>query len=54
MPEWFFKTAIQSWIPQMPMEDFDASIFLIITMISILLMVIGYLGFSRRDLNEGA
>src|SRR5690625_2047509 len=28
LPEWFSKTAIQSWIPQMPTEDFDVPIFI--------------------------
>ncbi|MEN1966655.1 tetronasin resistance protein [Lentibacillus sp. N15] len=54
LPDWFFKTAIQSWIPQMPMEDFDVSIFVTITVISVVLMVIGYLGYRRRDMREGA
>ncbi len=53
LPKWFFKTAIQSWIPQMPMEDFDASTFIILTSISILLMVIGFLGYRKRDMVEG-
>ncbi|WP_079473944.1 ABC transporter permease [Marinococcus halophilus] len=53
LPEWLAKTAIQSWVPQMPMENFDASIFLTITVISITLLVIGYLGYSRRDMIEG-
>src|SRR5699024_9446312 len=54
LPEWFSKTAIQSWIPQMPMEDFDATSFITITVINIALMVIGYLGYRRRDMIEGA
>lgn len=54
LPEWFSKTAIQSWIPQMPMDDFDAPVFITITVISIALMVIGYLGYRRRDMIEGA
>ncbi|WP_430786976.1 ABC transporter permease [Virgibacillus flavescens] len=54
LPEWFSKTAIQSWIPQMPMEDFDAPIFITITVISVTMMVIGYLGYKRRDMIEGA
>ena len=54
LPDWFSKTAIQSWIPQMPMENFDASVFITITVISIVLMIIGYLGYSRRDMIEGA
>lgn len=54
LPEWFSKTAIQSWIPQMPMDDFDASISTIITVVSIALMVLGHFGYSRRDMKEGA
>src|SRR5690625_2079581 len=54
LPEWFSKTAIQSCIPQMTMDDFDALIFITITVISIILMVIGYLGYRRRDMIEGA
>ncbi|SFJ89475.1 ABC-2 type transport system permease protein [Halobacillus dabanensis] len=54
LPEWFSKTAIQSWIPRLPLEDFDTVIFVMITVISISLMVIGFLGYKRRDLIEGA
>lgn len=54
LPEWFSKTAIQSWIPQMPMDGFDATVFITITVISIALMEIGYLGYRRRDMVEGA
>lgn len=54
LPDGFSKTAIQSWIPRMPMEEFDGSKFITITMISIVLLVIGYLGYKRRDMVEGA
>ncbi|MEF3330390.1 ABC transporter permease [Oceanobacillus oncorhynchi] len=54
LPGWFSKTAIQSWIPQMPMDRFDAPVFMVITGISIALMIIGYLGYNRRDMIEGA
>lgn len=54
LPEWLLKTAIQSWIPRMPMEDFDTSTFMIITTISVVLMIVGYLGYRRRDIMEGA
>lgn len=54
LPEWFSKTAIQSWIPQMPMEDFAPTVFITITLISTLLMIIGYYGYRRRDMIEGA
>src|SRR5699024_1867498 len=53
LPEWFFKTAIQSWIPQMPMEDFDASIFITINIMSIDLKVIGFFGYNKKDMIEG-
>ncbi|HLQ70416.1 MAG TPA: tetronasin resistance protein, partial [Bacillota bacterium] len=53
LPEWFSKTAIQSWMPSLPMEDFEITIFIVISVISIVLMVVGYLGYKRRDLIEG-
>ncbi|HHV39299.1 MAG TPA: tetronasin resistance protein [Tepidimicrobium sp.] len=53
LPEPLLKTIPQSWIPNMPMEDFDIGIFIIMTGLSILLMLIGYLGYSRRDMIEG-
>lgn len=54
LPKWFSNTAIQSWIPRMPLEDFDVPIFITITVISIAIMIIGYLGYHRRDMIEGA
>lgn len=54
LPEWFSKTAIQSWIPRMPVDPFDGTIFITMTAISIVLMVLGYIGYCRRDMVEGA
>jgi len=54
LPDWFSKTAIQSWIPRMPTEGFDGTIFIVITLLSISLMLIGYLGYKKRDMLEGA
>ncbi|MCP3027751.1 ABC transporter permease [Halobacillus sp. A5] len=54
LPEWLLNTAIQSWIPRIPLEDFDLLIFVTITVISIAMIVIGHLGYNRRDLVEGA
>lgn len=54
LPDWFSKTAIKSWIPQMPMEEFDLLIFVTITVISIALMVLGSIGYLGRDMQEGA
>lgn len=54
LPDWFLNTAILSWIPRMPIEDFDAPIFITITIISIALMIVGYIGYKKRDMIEGA
>lgn len=54
LPEWFSKTAVQSWIPRMPVDPFDAATFITMTVISIALMVLGYMGYRRRDMIEGA
>jgi len=54
LPEWFSKTAVQSWIPRMPVDQFDGVIFITMTAISIVLMVLGYAGYRTRDMVEGA
>jgi ABC-2 type transport system permease protein len=54
LPEWFSKTAVQSWIPQMPIEQFNGVTFITITFISGILIVLGYIGYIRRDMVEGA
>lgn len=54
LPEWLSKTAVLSWIPRMPVDQFDGTIFFTMTGISILFMLLGYMGYSRRDMVEGA
>jgi ABC-2 type transport system permease protein len=54
LPEWFSKTAVQSWIPRMPIDKFDGVIFITMTVISIALIIIGYIGYLKRDMVEGA
>lgn len=54
LPEWFSKTAVQSWIPRMPVDKFDGTIFITMTVISIAFMVVGYIGYRNRDMVEGA
>lgn len=51
-PDWMENLAIQTYIPEMPLENFDSTIFAVITGISLTFMVIGYIGYSRRDLIE--
>lgn len=54
LPEWFLNTAVENWLAHMPMDSFEPIAFFAITAISIALMFLGYLGYNRRDLIEGA
>ena len=54
LPEWFSKTAVQSWVPRMPVDKFDGTVFISMTIISIALMAVGFIGYRRRDMVEGA
>lgn len=54
LPDWFIKTAAINWLPKMPIEDFDMTVFIGMTAISIALMILGYIGYIRRDMREGA
>ena len=54
LPEWFLNTAVQSWIPRMPMESFELITFTVLTLISLSFMGIGYIGYKGRDLDERA
>ncbi|MEG0685721.1 MAG: tetronasin resistance protein [Erysipelotrichales bacterium] len=52
IPNWLMNTAVHSWIPHIPVKEFNLIIFLCITIISILMIVIGYLGYKKRDMIE--
>ncbi len=54
LPKWFIKTAPQSWLPKVPMEEFSLISFVLVTLISILLTLIGSFGYQRRDMVERA
>lgn len=54
LPTWLEYTAVQSWIPQLPIESFDATVFISLTCLAIVLLFIGMFGYRRRDLSEGA
>lgn len=54
LPEWISKTAIKSWIPLMPIEKFSVLTFIIITILSIIFIGLGYIGYTKRDMVEGA
>jgi len=54
IPEWVSNLAVLSWLPQLPIEEFSALTFLLVTVVSFILMVIGSIGYSKRDMIEGA
>ena len=53
LPDGFSKTAIFNWIPAMPTDDFSVSIFLILSLIGLGMILVGYLGYKKRDFIEG-
>lgn len=52
LPEIIKKSAVLSWIPRMPAVEFDPVVFIVMTLCSIAMIVIGYTGYIRRDLIE--
>lgn len=52
LPDWVMNISAQSWLPQLPTEEFDPTIFAVISIISFALMLVGYVGYNRRDLIE--
>lgn len=52
VPEIVNKTAILSWIPRLPADEFKGSVALGIAIISLVFMIIGYIGYKQRDLIE--
>lgn len=54
LPELFEKLSIFNWFPKMPIESFDIVIFIVVTIIAIIMIIIGYWGYQKRDLIENA
>ena len=54
LPKWISKTAPQNWLPNLPAEQFNLKIYIFLIALSLLLTVIGYLGYKNRDLLEGS
>ncbi|MER2125282.1 MAG: tetronasin resistance protein [Exiguobacterium indicum] len=54
LPKWVEYTAIQGLIPQVPTEDFDGLLFGVLLVVACLLVVIGQVGYARRDFQEGS
>ena len=49
-PEWMGKLSPFGYIPQLPIEEMDFMKVSILTIIAIVLMVIGFIGYKKRDI----
>ncbi|GGM18786.1 ABC transporter permease [Paraliobacillus quinghaiensis] len=50
-PEWVGKLSPFDYIPQVPSEDVSVMTLVMLTVIAIVLMVIGFIGFNKRDID---
>lgn len=51
-PEWMAKLTPFGHIPQIPVEEMDYVKVSILTVIAIVMMIIGFIGYRKRDLEE--
>lgn len=54
IPKLVLKTSILELIPSMPVENFRPLPFIVISLVGIALIILGYIGYNKRDLHEGA
>lgn len=52
LPKWVVKTSPFEWLAKMPTESFDWKSFLIVSAVSVLLILCGWIGYKRRDLAD--
>lgn len=53
LPNWIWNTSAQNWLPNMPMEEFSLTAYILLIVVSFLLTIIGYFGYKNRDMLEG-
>lgn len=52
LPEIVQKIAIFNWLPQMPLEDFEPGVCLGMSLVALVLIILGLVGYRRRDFRE--
>ena len=50
LPDWTNKLTPFGYIPQIPAEEINVFTLIILTMIAILLMVMGFMAYNKRDI----
>ncbi|UUX35455.1 tetronasin resistance protein [Fundicoccus culcitae] len=53
-PTWLLNTSPQNWLPMIPLESFQLNIFATILVVSLVMMLVGGIGYGYRDRLEGA
>lgn len=54
LPKWIQNTSAQNWLPNMPMEEFNLMAYTLLIGVSLLLTILGYVGYKNRDMVEGS
>jgi ABC-2 type transport system permease protein len=52
LPEWVTNLSPFTHIPRIPAEEFDVLPLLVLTAVAAVLMLIGWFGYSRRDITQ--
>lgn len=50
LPDWLQKTSLHSWFPLVPTNEIDWPTFTTVSLIGIAMMVVGFVGYIKRDL----
>ncbi len=53
LPKILEQTAIFNWISRVPVESFNMTVFYTTLCLSVVLIVLAYIGYLKRDTNEG-
>ena len=53
LPEWLINFTPFGSIPKLPVDDFNISPLIILTIIAVVMFVVGFIGYRKRDLING-
>jgi len=53
LPDWFVRLDVFSYIPRIPVEEMNITNIVVLTVLALLFMVIGFIGYKNRDLIAG-
>lgn len=53
LPEWLQAISLYAWVPGLPIDEFDPALFCGMAALGVALLVVGAVGYTRRDLQCG-